>query len=129
MRCRERRPYTDALSAFTRSLATSYDNAQSTNSAPPSPSTVAPRRRLGCIVAEGIVREAIAERRWTPRASGLDEGYNRPSVPSTSTSSAITWTASSSTSSSTMGANSGLVGLSVILVCRHESSARAFSLS
>jgi len=56
-------------------------------------------------------------------------GRSGPCVSITATNSATTWTASSSTSSRTIGANAGLVGFSVILVCRHESPTWAFSLS
>lgn len=50
-------------------------------------------------------------------------------VPSTSMSSAMTCTAPSSLSSSSMGANAGLFGFSRIRVCRQESPSAAFSLS
>ena len=50
-------------------------------------------------------------------------------VPSTSMSSAMTCTAPSSLSSSSMGANAGLFGFSQIRVCRQLSPSAAFSLS
>lgn len=50
-------------------------------------------------------------------------------VPSTSMSSAITCTAPSSVSPSSMGANAGLFGFSTIRVCRHVSPSPVFSLS
>lgn len=50
-------------------------------------------------------------------------------VPSTSMNSAMTCTAPSSLSSSSMGANAGLFGFSQIRVCRHASPSAIFSLS
>lgn len=81
------------------------------------------RRGVGRVRSTGLARGAHPA---LPRYAGALPGA---AVSSTSMSSAMTCTAPSSLSSSSMGANAGLFGFSRIRVCRQASPSAAFSLS